>query len=66
MKHNIAKLPLFLAVLGAMVAASCSSSEEIAYIHDAARDSASTITGKFSKGIQANDLLSRTDCSSYS
>jgi len=58
MRHKITKLALFLAVLGAMVATSCSSTEEIAYIHDAARDTASPITGKFSKGIQANDLLS--------
>ncbi len=58
MRHNITKLPLLLAVIGAMMAASCSSTEEIAYIHDAARNTEAAITGKFSKGIQANDLLS--------
>ena len=58
MRHNITKLPLLLAVIGAMMAASCSSTEEIAYIHDAARNTEAAITCKFSKGIQANDLLS--------
>ena len=58
MRHNITKLPLLLAVIGAMMAASCSSTEEIAYIHDAARNTEAAITDKFSKGIQANDLLS--------
>lgn len=53
------KLPVLATVIvAAMLAVSCSSSEEIAYIHDASRDSASRITGKFTKGIQANDLLS--------
>ena len=45
---------------GALVAllASCSQSSEIAYVKDAPRDTASAITGEFTKGIQANDLLS--------
>lgn len=36
---------------------SCRDVTEIAYIHDAARDSAIAVHGQFSKGIQANDLL---------
>ena len=55
MRTNITKL---LLVAAALLAASCSSVPELAYVHDAARDSASAITGEFSKGIQANDLLS--------
>ncbi len=57
MKHHITKLPLLLLAASALLA-SCGSSEEIAYIHDAQRDSAMAIIGKFTKGIQANDLLS--------
>ena len=47
-------------IAGAMAAlmASCSTSEEIAYVKDAPRDTATAITGEFTKGIQANDLLS--------
>ena len=56
MKLNITKL-LFFAALGAVMATSCKSTPELAYVHDAARDSASAITGEFTKGIQANDLL---------
>ena len=40
-----------------MLFASCTTTEEIAYFNDAARDSAMVITGQFTKGIQANDLL---------
>ena len=42
----------------AVLTASCSTSEEIAYVKDAPRDTATAITGEFTKGIQANDLLS--------
>ena len=50
---------LFLAVtLLALSLSSCRQTEEIAYIHDAQRDSAFALTGQFSAGIQANDLLS--------
>ncbi|MDO4218098.1 MAG: polysaccharide biosynthesis/export family protein [Bacteroidales bacterium] len=49
---------LFLALFAVLLFASCGSVDEIAYIHDAARDSAMAVTGEFSKGIQANDLLS--------
>jgi len=57
MKHNKFRLPYMAAALALLVSA-CSSTGEIAYIHDAARDSAEAITSKFTKGIQANDLLS--------
>lgn len=50
---------LLLPLLAMLALASCRSSyQEIAYIHDAPRDSAMAIHGEFSKGIQANDLLS--------
>lgn len=48
---------LFAAVV-AVLLASCGGTGEIAYIHDAQRDSAMAMQGKFSGGIQANDLLS--------
>ena len=57
MKIKITKLLLF-ATAGALLTASCATAPELAYVHDAARDSAMTITGEFTKGIQANDLLS--------
>lgn len=40
-----------------MLTASCSQKRDIAYVKDAARDSAVTLEGEFSKGIQANDIL---------
>lgn len=50
---------LILPVAAMLCLASCrSTKEEIAYIHDAPRDTAMAIHGEFSKGIQANDLLS--------
>ena len=58
MKLNNVKLTLFAAAIGAMLAVSCSSSEELAYVHDANRNEETPITGRFTKGIQANDLLS--------
>ena len=58
MKLNNVKLPLFAAALGAMLAVSCGTSEELAYVHDAQRNAETPITGRFTKGIQANDLLS--------
>ncbi len=48
---------MLAAVAGAMLFASCGTTEEIAYVNDATRDSAMTISGKFTNGIQANDLL---------
>ena len=45
------------AMAGGMLFASCGTTEEIAYVNDAARDSAMAISGKFTNGIQANDLL---------
>lgn len=41
---------------GCLLSVSCGTTE-IAYVHDAARDSAIAIQGQFSKGIQPNDLL---------
>lgn len=58
MKVNNIKTPLFALAFGAMLFASCGTTENIAYINDAERDNATAITGKFTKGIQANDLLS--------
>ena len=49
---------LFIAVVGLLGLTSCHQTEEIAYIHDAQRDSAMNLQGQFSGGIQANDLLS--------
>lgn len=49
---------LLLAGTIAAIMASCSTSEEIAYVKDVPRDTMSEITGEFTKGIQANDLLS--------
>ena len=49
---------LFCAAVALMSLTSCNQTQEIAYIHDAQRDSAMTMQGQFSGGIQANDLLS--------
>lgn len=57
MKMNLFKLPLAAAVFGAMFFASCGTTEEIAYVSDAKRDSAMAINSQFTNGIQANDLL---------
>jgi polysaccharide export outer membrane protein len=40
-----------------MLVVSCRQQRDIAYVKDAARDSAMTLEGEFSKGIQANDIL---------
>ena len=58
MKYRNIKFPLFAAALSALLFAACGTTEEIAYIHDAERNNAAAITGRFTKGIQANDLLS--------
>lgn len=58
MKYRNIKFPLFAAALSALLFAACGTTEEIAYIHDAERNNAAVITGRFTKGIQANDLLS--------
>lgn len=52
-----AKTAMVAVALGVMCLAGCGTTEEIAYVHDAARDTASRMSGEFSKGIQANDLL---------
>lgn len=57
MYMKISKL-FFGVVLVSLAFVSCRSVEEIAYIADAQRDSAFALSGKFSGGIQANDLLS--------
>ncbi len=41
----------------ALLVASCRPAQEIAYVKDAPRDSATTLIGEFSKGIQSNDIL---------
>ena len=51
------KTMMLAAVAGAMLFASCGTTEEIAYVNDATRDSAMAISDKFTNGIQANDLL---------
>ena len=56
MNINTIKITLAAALIAAAMA-SCGTSQEIAYVNDAARDSAMTISGEFSKGIQPNDLL---------
>lgn len=48
----------FGAMVVALMFVSCKPAEEIAYIADAQRDSAFSLKGQFSGGIQANDLLS--------
>lgn len=57
MNTNTIKLTLIAGAV-AMLLASCSKSAEIAYVKDVPRDTMSEITGEFTKGIQANDLLS--------
>lgn len=54
---KIKKLCL-LAVVAVLALSSCKNTQEIAYIHDAPRDTAMVMTGEFSNGIQVNDLLS--------
>ncbi len=58
MKTNLLRKTYLLVALGMLALVSCGTPQEIAYIHDATRDSSESITGKFTKGIQANDLLS--------
>ncbi|MCR4659010.1 MAG: polysaccharide biosynthesis/export family protein [Bacteroidales bacterium] len=54
MRHiKTALLPLAAALL----LASCGSSNELAYVHDAQRDTAVSVSEQFLKGIQANDIL---------
>ena len=57
MKLKGLKTMMLAAVAGAMLFASCGTTEEIAYVNDATRDSVMAISGKFTNGIQANDLL---------
>ena len=55
MKRRFLAFLLFGATL--CVFSSCVSTDGIAYIHDATRDSAMALTGDFSGGIQPNDQL---------
>ena len=57
MKFKTVKNSFLAAVAGAMMFASCGTTEEIAYFKDAARDSVMAISSQFTNGIQANDLL---------
>ena len=47
---------LLIGVLLTLLLAGCST-KDIAYIHDAPRDSSEVLTGQFTKGIQPNDQL---------
>lgn len=58
MKTNLIRKAYIVAALSVMTLVSCGTHQEIAYIHDATRDNSEAISGKFTKGIQANDLLS--------
>lgn len=58
MKKAVNRLFLTLAIAGMAVFSSCQTTEEIAYVNDAPRDSAMVVSGVFTNGIQANDLLS--------
>lgn len=49
---------LFLPLITTLLFVSCGTMEEIAYVYDAPRDTTVPLKGEFSKGIQANDLLS--------
>lgn len=52
------KFKLLLPLVGVLLmTVSCRQHRDIAYVMDAARDSAAVIAGEFSKGIQANDIL---------
>lgn len=57
MKNNSTKLSLVAIVAGMMLATSCGETHEMAYIKDAPREAPMELAGKFSKGIQSNDLL---------
>jgi polysaccharide export outer membrane protein len=57
MRNSYKKLPLIAAAVGMMLFASCGEPMEIAYFKDAPRDVEMEQSGKFSKGIQTNDLL---------
>ena len=58
MRTNLIRKTYFLAAVAMLTLVSCGTHQEIAYIHDATRDNPENISGKFTKGIQANDLLS--------
>ena len=55
MNKNTIKTTVIAGVLALMCA--CAPTTEIAYVNDAPRDTAMSVSGEFSKGIQANDLL---------
>ena len=52
------KFRLLLPLVGVLLmTVSCRQQRDIAYVKDATRDSAMSVEGEFSKGIQANDIL---------
>ncbi len=55
MNRNITKTTILASLLALMCA--CAPSTQIAYVNNAPRDTAMSVSGEFSKGIQANDLL---------
>lgn len=57
MKNIAFKSSLFAVVASILMLSSCKTPTDIAYIREVPRDTPMEITGEFSKGIQANDLL---------
>ena len=57
MKNTVLNRLLFVATAGMLLLSSCSTPTDIAYISQVPREVSTDITGEFSKGIQANDLL---------
>ena len=57
MKIKSIRLSLVIVAAGVLALTSCHTTEEIAYISDATRDSVMAINSQFTNGIQANDLL---------
>lgn len=57
MKIKNIKKTFLAAVAGTILLSACTTTEEIAYFEDAARDSAMVLNNQFTKGIQPNDLL---------
>lgn len=48
---------LLSSAIASLLFVACSTPEELAYVHDATRDSAFAVTGQFTNGIQTNDIL---------
>lgn len=58
MKNKRIKTLLMLVAAGTMLTVGCTTTEEIAYFNDAARDSVMNVSARFTAGIQPNDLIS--------